>query len=113
VQINPDAFQRFCRQMSQVPAGFMAISKLPISATGLGARTGRILENEASHTVIAKDDESAVNPMSNVCSGSAPPKSQTIELPGSHAVFLRRQRSGRAHREAASRELVNAAAPVS
>jgi pimeloyl-ACP methyl ester carboxylesterase len=88
VQINPDAFPAdFAADVPKSVADFMAISQVPISATAFGAKaTIASWKTKPSYAVIARQDR-MINPdVERFMAQRA--KSQTIELPGSHAVFL-------------------------
>jgi pimeloyl-ACP methyl ester carboxylesterase len=88
VQINPDAFPAdFAADVPKSLAGFMAVSQVPISAAVFGAKaTVASWKTKPSYAVIAKDDR-MVNPdVQRFMAQRA--HSQTIELPGSHAVFI-------------------------
>jgi pimeloyl-ACP methyl ester carboxylesterase len=88
VQINPDAFAAdFAADVPKSQAHFMAISQVPTSAAVFGAKaTVASWKTKPSYAVIAKDDR-MVNPdVQRFMAQRA--KSQTIELPGSHAAFI-------------------------
>jgi pimeloyl-ACP methyl ester carboxylesterase len=88
VQINPDAFPAdFAADVPKSLARFMAISQVPISAAAFGAKaTVASWKTKPSYAVIARQDR-MINPdLERFMTQRA--QSQTIELPGSHAVFL-------------------------
>jgi pimeloyl-ACP methyl ester carboxylesterase len=88
VQINLDAFSAdFAADVPESRAHFMAISQVPISAAVFGAKaTVASWKTKPSYAVIAKQDR-MINPdLERFMAQRA--HSQTIELPGSHAVFL-------------------------
>jgi pimeloyl-ACP methyl ester carboxylesterase len=88
VQISPDAFpEDFAADLPKSLARFMAISQVPISAATFGVKaTVASWKTKPSYAVIAKQDR-MINPdVERFMAQRA--QSQTIELPGSHAVFL-------------------------
>jgi pimeloyl-ACP methyl ester carboxylesterase len=88
VQINPDAFPTdFAADVPRSLARFMAISQVPISAATFGVKaTVASWKTKPSYAVIARQDR-MINPdVERFMAQRA--KSETIELPGSHAVFL-------------------------
>jgi pimeloyl-ACP methyl ester carboxylesterase len=88
VQINPDAFPTdFAADVPRSLARFMAISQVPISAATFGVKaTVASWKTKPSYAVIAQQDR-MINPdVERFMARRA--KSETIELPGSHAVFL-------------------------
>jgi len=88
LQVKPEAFpEDFAADMPQAFAHFMAISQVPISLEAFGAKaTAAAWSRKPSYAVVAKQDR-MINPdLERFMSGRA--KSNTIELPGSHAIFL-------------------------
>ena len=88
VQVKPDAFPAdFAADVSPSLARFMAISQVPIAQEIFDAKvTAAAWSQKPSYAVIAKDDR-MINPeLERFMSNRA--KSQSIELPGSHAIFL-------------------------
>jgi len=88
VQINPEAFPTdFAADVPRSLARFMAISQVPIAAATFDAKaTVASWKTKPSYAVIARQDR-MVNPdVQRFMARRA--KSETIELPGSHAVFL-------------------------
>jgi pimeloyl-ACP methyl ester carboxylesterase len=88
LQVNPDAFpQDFAADVPKPLAEFMAISQVPISTEAFGAKTtAAAWSQKPSYAVVATQDH-MINPdLERFMTARA--KSETIELPGSHAVFL-------------------------
>ena len=88
VQVKPAAFpEDFAADVPKPLAHFMAISQVPIAAEIFGAKaTAAAWSKKPSYAVIAKQDR-MINPdLERFMAGRA--KSETIELPGSHAIFL-------------------------
>ncbi len=88
VQVKPAAFpEDFAADVPKPLAHFMAISQVPIAVEIFGAKaTAAAWSKKASYAVIAKQDR-MINPdLERFMAGRA--KSETIELPGSHAIFL-------------------------
>src|ERR1700756_4052722 len=88
LQVKPEAFpDDFAADLPQALAHFMAISQVPISAEAFGAKaTAAAWSRKPSYAVVAKQDR-MINPnLERFMTGRA--KSNTIELPGSHAIFL-------------------------
>jgi hypothetical protein len=88
VQVKPDAFPAdFAADVAKPTARFMALSQVPISAAIFGAQaTTAAWTQKPSYAVIAQQDR-MINPdLERFMSTRA--KSTTIELPGSHAIFL-------------------------
>jgi pimeloyl-ACP methyl ester carboxylesterase len=88
VQVNPDAFpEDYAADLPKSLARFMAISQVPISAATFGVQaTVASWKTKPSYAVIAKQDR-MINPeVERFMAQRA--QSQTIELPGSHAVFI-------------------------
>jgi pimeloyl-ACP methyl ester carboxylesterase len=88
VQINPDAFPNdFAADVSKPIASFMAISQVPIAAEIFGVKaTVAAWKDKPSYAVIPKQDR-LINPDLHR-SMTKRARSETIELPGSHAIFL-------------------------
>jgi pimeloyl-ACP methyl ester carboxylesterase len=88
VQVKPEAFfEDFAADVPKPIAHFMAISQVPISAEIFGAKaTVAAWTQKPSYAVIAQQDR-MINPdLERFMAARA--KSETIELPGSHAIFL-------------------------
>jgi pimeloyl-ACP methyl ester carboxylesterase len=88
LQVKPESFpDDFAADVPRPLAYFMAISQVPISTEAFGAKaTVAAWSSKPSYAVVAKDDR-MINPdLERFMTGRA--KSGTIELPGSHAVFL-------------------------
>ena len=90
--IRSDAFPNdFAADVPKSVARFMAISQVPISSQAFGAKaTVAAWKEKSSYAVIAKQDR-MINPdLERFMTKRA--RSQTIELAGSHAIFLSRAR---------------------
>src|SRR5271170_3662533 len=88
LQVKPEAFpEDFAADVPKTLARFMAISQVPISLAAFGAKaTAAAWSNKPSYAVVAQQDR-MINPdLERFMTGRA--KSTTIELPGSHAIFL-------------------------
>jgi pimeloyl-ACP methyl ester carboxylesterase len=88
VQVKPTAFvDDFAADVPRQAAHFMAISQVPISLQAFGARaTAAAWSAKPSYAVVAKQDR-MINPdLERFMTRRA--KSQTIELPGSHAIYV-------------------------
>ena len=88
VQINPDSFPTdFAADVPKSLTRFMAVSQVPTSAAVFGGKaTVASWKTKPSYAVIARQDR-MINPdLQRFMTQRA--QSQTIELPGSHAVFL-------------------------
>jgi pimeloyl-ACP methyl ester carboxylesterase len=88
LQVKPEAFpEDFAADVPHALAHFMAISQVPISIEAFGAKaTAAAWSTKPSYAVIPKQDR-MINPdLERFMTSRA--KSNTIELPGSHAVFL-------------------------
>ena len=88
LQVKTEAFpEDFAADVPQPVAYFMAISQVPISVEAFGAKaTAAAWTSKPSYAVVAKQDR-MINPeLERFMTSRA--KSHTIELPGSHAVFL-------------------------
>ena len=88
VQVKPEAFSEdFAADVPKPIAHFMAISQVPISAEIFGAKAAvAAWTQKPSYAVIAQQDR-MINPdLERFMAARA--KSETIELPGSHAIFL-------------------------
>jgi pimeloyl-ACP methyl ester carboxylesterase len=88
LQVKPEAFPKdFAADVSPALAHFMAISQVPISVEAFGAKaTAAAWSRKPSYAVVPKQDR-MINPdLERFMTGRA--KSTTIELPGSHAIFL-------------------------
>lgn len=119
VQVNPQSFPAdFAGDVPKPLARFMAISQVPITADSFTAKTTvAAWSQKPSYAVIAQGDR-LINPdLKRFMASRA--KSTTIELPGSHAIFLSHPREvaaviDRAARAADSHERLSetAGAPV-
>lgn len=88
LQVKPESFpEDFAADLPKSLTRFMAISQVPISAEAFGAKaTASAWSKKASYAVVAQQDR-MINPdLERFMAGRA--KSETIELPGSHAIFL-------------------------
>jgi len=88
VQVKPEAFPAdFAADVPKPLAQFMAISQVPISAAIFDAKaTTAAWSQKPSYAVVTQQDR-MINPdLMRFMSKRA--KSDTIELPGSHAIFL-------------------------
>jgi pimeloyl-ACP methyl ester carboxylesterase len=87
-QVKSDAFREdFAADVAKPVAHFMAISQVPISLEIFGAKaTAAAWTQKPSYAVIPQQDR-MINPdLERFMASRA--KSETIELPGSHAIFL-------------------------
>ncbi len=88
LQVNPDAFPAdFAPDLPKRLTTYMAISQVPISGEAFGVKaTVASWKDKPSYAVIAKQDR-MINPeLERFMSKRA--HSETIELAGSHAIFL-------------------------
>jgi pimeloyl-ACP methyl ester carboxylesterase len=88
LQVKAESFpQDFAADLPESLAHFMAISQVPISTEAFTAKaTAAAWSNKPSYAVVAKQDR-MINPdLERFMSGRA--KSETIELPGSHALYV-------------------------
>ena len=88
LQVKPEAFARdFAADVPPALAHFMAISQVPISVEAFGAKaTAAPWKTKRSYAVVAKQDR-MINPdLERFMTGRA--KSETVELTGSHAVYV-------------------------
>jgi pimeloyl-ACP methyl ester carboxylesterase len=88
LQVKPDAFPAdFAPDLPKRLTTFMAISQVPISGEAFGVKaTVASWKDKPSYAVIAKQDR-MINPeLERFMSKRA--QSETIELTGSHAIFL-------------------------
>jgi pimeloyl-ACP methyl ester carboxylesterase len=88
VQEKPETFRAdFAADVPESLANFMAISQAPITADSFAAKTTvAAWSQKPSYAVVSQHDR-MINPdLERFMSGRA--KSQTIELRGSHAIFL-------------------------
>jgi pimeloyl-ACP methyl ester carboxylesterase len=88
VQEKPESFRAdFAADVPKPLAQFMAISQAPITADSFSAKTTvAAWSQKASYAVVSQGDR-MINPdLERFMAGRA--KSQTIELRGSHAIFL-------------------------
>ena len=86
--VNTELFpDDFAPDVPKPLARFMAISQVPIAAEIFDAKvTVAAWKDKASYAVIPKDDRMLNPDLERFMSKRA--KSETIELPGSHAIFL-------------------------
>jgi pimeloyl-ACP methyl ester carboxylesterase len=88
VQVKPESFpEDFAADLPKALAHFMAISQVPIAGAAIGAKaTVAAWSKKTSYAVVAQQDR-MINPdLERFMAGRA--KSETIELTGSHAIFL-------------------------
>jgi pimeloyl-ACP methyl ester carboxylesterase len=88
LQVKPESFpEDFASDVPKPLARFMAISQVPISVEAFGAKVTAVAwSKKPSYGVVAQQDR-MINPdLERFMTGRA--KSKTIELPGSHAVFV-------------------------
>ncbi|HKC15709.1 MAG TPA: alpha/beta hydrolase [Steroidobacteraceae bacterium] len=88
LQVKPESYpEDFAADLPKPFAHFMAISQVPISMEAFGAKaTAAAWSNKPSFAVVAKQDR-MINPdLERFMASRA--KSDTIELPGSHAVYV-------------------------
>jgi pimeloyl-ACP methyl ester carboxylesterase len=88
VYVNPAEFARdFAAGVPKATADFMAISQVPIAADSFGAKvTVAAWSKKPSFAVIPRQDRQINPDLERFMAGRA--KSETIELPGSHVIFL-------------------------
>jgi pimeloyl-ACP methyl ester carboxylesterase len=86
--VNPQVFSRdFAAGVPKATADFMAISQVPIAADVFGAKaTVAAWSNKPSFAVIPQQDRQINPDLERFMAARA--KSETIELPGSHVIFL-------------------------
>jgi pimeloyl-ACP methyl ester carboxylesterase len=86
--VNPQAFhQDFAADMPQSVAHFMSISQVPIAASSFDAKVGAAAWSQKRSYAIVSTNDRMINPaLERFMSTRA--KSETIELTGSHAIFL-------------------------
>jgi pimeloyl-ACP methyl ester carboxylesterase len=86
--VNQDSFPAdFAADVPQAQAHFMAISQVPVSSEAFGANaTVATWKDKPSYAVVAKQDR-MINPDLERFMYKRS-HAQTIELPGSHAIFL-------------------------
>ena len=88
LQVKPESFpEDFAADVPRPLAHFMAISQVPITMEAFGAKSTVVAwSSKPSYAVVAMQDR-MINPdLERFMTSRA--KSKTIELPGSHAVFL-------------------------
>jgi pimeloyl-ACP methyl ester carboxylesterase len=88
VQVKPDAFPKdFAADVPKPVSRFMAIAQVPIAVAIFDAKaTAAAWTQKPSYAVVPQQDR-MINPdLERFMSTRA--KSETIELPGSHAIFL-------------------------
>jgi pimeloyl-ACP methyl ester carboxylesterase len=88
VAVNPDVFPTdFAADVPKDVAAFMAISQVPIAAAIFDAKaTAAPWKDKPSYAVVATQDRMLNPEVERFMAKRA--NSQTIELPGSHAIFL-------------------------
>jgi pimeloyl-ACP methyl ester carboxylesterase len=88
VYVNPEAFARdFAAAVPKATAHYMAISQVPIAADSFGAKiTVAAWSKKPSFAVIPQQDRQINPDLERFMAGRA--KSETLELPGSHPIFL-------------------------
>jgi pimeloyl-ACP methyl ester carboxylesterase len=86
--VDPKEFGRdFAGGVPKATAHFMAISQVPIAADVFGAKaTVAAWSKKPSFAVIPKEDRQINPDLERFMAGRA--KSETLELPGSHVIFL-------------------------
>ncbi len=88
LQVKPESFPKdFAADLPKAVSQFMAISQVPISVEAFSAKvTVAAWSSKPSYAVVARRDR-MINPnLERFMTSRA--KSKTIELPGSHAIFL-------------------------
>jgi pimeloyl-ACP methyl ester carboxylesterase len=92
VAVDPDAFPNdFAADLPKEVAAFMAISQVPIAGEIFDAKvTAAPWKEKPSYAVVATQDRMLNPELERFMAKRA--KSETIELPGSHAIFLSRPR---------------------
>ena len=111
VYVKPEAFVKDVAAGVPLPtARFMAISQVPIAVPSFDAKTTvSAWSKRPSYAVIAKGDR-MINPMlERYMAGRA--KSEAIELPGSHVIFLAHPREVAALIEKAARNAPDSPVP--
>ena len=88
VQVDPSAFHAdFAADVPARTASFMAISQVPIAAAIFDAKTtAAAWKQKPSYAIVAQQDREINPELERFMSSRA--KSETIELLGSHAIFL-------------------------
>lgn len=88
VYVKPEAFAKdFAAGVPKAVAHFMSISQVPIAASSFEAKaTVASWSQKPSYAVVAQGDREINPELERFMSKRA--KSETIELPGSHAIFL-------------------------
>jgi pimeloyl-ACP methyl ester carboxylesterase len=88
VYVNPKAFARdFAAGVPKATADFMAISQVPIAADSFSAKvTVAAWSKKPSFAVIPQQDRQINPDLERFMARRA--KSETLELPGSHPIFL-------------------------
>jgi pimeloyl-ACP methyl ester carboxylesterase len=88
VYVKPEAFAtEFAAGVPKATAHFMSISQVPIAVDSFGARvTVTAWSKKPSYAVIPQHDRQINPDLERFMAGRA--KSETLELPGSHAIFL-------------------------
>jgi pimeloyl-ACP methyl ester carboxylesterase len=88
VYVNPEAYDRdFAAGVPKAAARFMSISQVPIAADSFGAKvTVAAWSKKPSFAVIPQKDRQINPDLERFMAGRA--KSETLELGGSHVIFL-------------------------
>jgi pimeloyl-ACP methyl ester carboxylesterase len=88
VAIKPDAFhQDFAADVPQSVTRFMSISQVPIAASSFDAKPKSIAWSQKKSYAVVSTQDREINPeLERFMTSRA--KSETIELTGSHAIFL-------------------------
>jgi hypothetical protein len=88
VYVNPEEFARdFAAGIPKATAHFMAISQVPIAAAAFDVKvTVAAWSKKPSFAVIPQQDRQINPDLERFMAGRA--KSETVELPGSHPIFL-------------------------
>jgi hypothetical protein len=89
VYVNPEAFAKnLAAGVPKATAHFMAISQLPIAADSFGAKvTVAAWSKKPSYAVIPRQDRE-INPNLERFMADRAKSETSLELPGSHAIFL-------------------------
>jgi pimeloyl-ACP methyl ester carboxylesterase len=88
VAVKPEAFhQDFAADVPKSVAHFMSISQVPIAASSFDAKVKATAWSQKRSYAVVSTQDREINPeLERFMSRRA--KSETIELPGSHAIFL-------------------------
>jgi pimeloyl-ACP methyl ester carboxylesterase len=88
LQVRPESFpDDFAADVPKPLARFMAISQVPISVEAFGAKASVAAWSKKHSYAVVPQQDRMINPdLERFMTGRA--KSETIELPGSHAIFV-------------------------